>query len=177
MRALLVLSVVMLIAGCSSVGIAPYNRNFPLVEKGMTQAQVTELIGKPVSAESGPEMSKILYYRLASSLLDSDGSDTREYWVQMMDGKVIGYGERNDSATMMRQARQYAAAWSSAQSITDSANKAADRIVNANNPNRSTVINVQQQTTISQPTVIQPAPQPAQNPPHSDWRKWGKKDN
>ena len=68
----------------------------------MTLAEVTKLIGKPISAESGPDISKVLYYCLASSFLDSDGSDTREYWVQTADGKVIGYGERNDAATMQR---------------------------------------------------------------------------
>ena len=112
----LVLAVVLL-AGCA----ATYNRNFPLVEKGMTVGQVSELIGTPVSAESGPGDSKILYYRLASSPLDTDGSDTREYWVQTAGGEVIGYGERRDAVTVMRQARQFEAAWNAAKQINDAA--------------------------------------------------------
>ena len=173
MRKLLAFTIAMLIAACSTMGIAPYNRNFPLLEKGMTLAQVTQLIGSPVSAESGPEMSKILYYRLASSLLDSDGSDTREYWVQIMEGKVIGFGERNDAATMMREARQYAAAWSLANSV----NQSAQTVSNAANPQAGIQVNVQQQTIISPAVPTQPSPQPEQNDSKSDWRNWGKKDN
>src|SRR5690606_41689053 len=75
---------------------APYNKNFPLVEKGMSLSDVTNLIGKPISAESGPDDSKILYYRLASSPLDTDGSDTREYFVVTLGSKVVGYGERTE---------------------------------------------------------------------------------
>lgn len=118
MRFILCISfVAVFLVGCA----AAYNKNFPLVEKGMSLPQVTELIGKPISAESGPEDSKILYYRLASSVLDTDGSDTREYWVQIMDGKVIGYGERTDAVTVMREARQFASAWNAAKVINDAA--------------------------------------------------------
>lgn len=107
----IVITLSLLIVGCA----APYNRNFPLVEKGMTLSEVTELIGKPISAESGPDDSKILYYRLASSPLDTDGSDTREYFVVSLEGKVVGYGERTDSITVMREARQFTAAWNAAK--------------------------------------------------------------
>jgi hypothetical protein len=110
----------------ASIGCAAtYTRNFPLVEKGMSIPQVTELVGKPISAESGPGDTKILYYRLASSPLDTDGSDTREYWVQIADGEVIGYGERRDAITVMREARQFAAAWNAAKMINDAARSPA----------------------------------------------------
>ena len=98
---------------------ATYNKNFPLVEKGMDLTQVSELIGKPISAESGPEDTKILYYRLASSPLDTDGSDTREYFIVTKSQKVIGYGERTDKATMMREARQFNAAWNLVDGINN----------------------------------------------------------
>lgn len=104
-----------LLVGCA----APYNTNFPLVEKNMSVQQVTELLGKPVSAESGPGESKLFYYRLASSILDTDGSDTRDYWVQVQDGLVIGYGERRDAATLRRQAQQFESAWRGVQSINE----------------------------------------------------------
>jgi len=142
----------------------------------MTLNEVTKLIGKPVSAESGPDDSKVLFYCLASSLLDTDGSDTREYWVQTMEGKVIGYGERNDAAAMMRAQRQYAAAWANANMIVNSANQAADRIANPDGPIQSTQINVQQNTVIQQPSLAPEATQPA-NQPKADWRKWGSKDH
>lgn len=104
-----------LISGCA----APHNTNFPLVEKRMSFAKVTELLGKPISAQAGPGETKIYFYRLASSPLDTDGSDTREYWVQLKDGEVIGYGERTDTATLVRQARQFEAAWSSVRSLNE----------------------------------------------------------
>src|SRR5262245_27660212 len=103
-----------LIVSCA----AAYNRNFPLIEKRMTLSQVTALIGKPESAASGPDDSKILYYRLAASFLDTDGSDTREYWVLFMDGQVIGYGERTDAMTVMREARQFTAAWNASKAVS-----------------------------------------------------------
>lgn len=182
------------LAGNALARICPRNKNFPLIENGMALAEVTELIGKPISAESGPEASKILYYCLASSFLDSDGSDTREYWVQTIDGKVIGYGERNDAVTMQRAQRQYAAAWASARMITESASQAADRSAYGygNTTNGTTQINMQKNTIVSQPViVIQPAVTPAQttpaqvqpapesttqpaNEPDTKWRNWGK---
>ena len=159
MRALLIVLALLLAAGDASA-ICPRNKNFPMIEKGMTLDQVTKLIGKPISAESGPEDSKVLFYCLASSFLDSDGSDSREYWVQMMEGKVIGYGERNDAAAMVRAQRQHAAAWASANMIVNGANQAADRMTNTGAP--STQINVQQSTVIQQatPQATQPADQP-----------------
>jgi hypothetical protein len=168
MRALLLVLAFLLImvAGDASARICPRNKNFPLIEKGMSLDEVTKLIGKPVSAESGPEDSKVLFYCLASSFLDTDGSDTREYWVQMMSGKVIGYGERNDAAAMMRAQRQYAAAWASANMIVNSANQAADRIANPGTPAVSTQINVQQNA------VIQQVPPASDDQSKPDWREW-----
>lgn len=160
------------LAGEASARICPRNKNFPLIEKGMTLSEVTKLIGKPVSAESGPEDSKVLFYCLASSFLDSDGSDTREYWVQMAEGKVIGYGERSDAAAMQRAQRQHAAAWSSANMIVNSANQAADRMTYANTPSVNTQINVQQNTVIQQTAPAPEATAPADDQPRPDWRKW-----
>ncbi len=149
MKKLLVILALGCLLSCNaSARICPRNKNFPLIEQGMTLAEVTKLIGKPISAESGPDSSKILYYCLASSFLDSDGSDTREYWVQTIDGKVIGYGERNDAATMQRAQRQYASAWASAQMIVNSANQAAHGTAGASQ------VNVVQQTVVSQPVVV-----------------------
>ena len=102
-----------LFLGCG----ATYNKNFHLVEKGMSLRQIEDLIGNPISAESGDADSKIMYYRLASSPLDSDGSDTREYYILLKDGKVMGYGERKDEITMQREIRQFRAAWNSVNSL------------------------------------------------------------
>ena len=173
MRALLIISTFLFLAtmaGNASARICRKNTNFPLVEKGMTLDQVTALIGKPVSAESGPEDTKVLFYCLASSFLDSDGSDTREYWVQTMEGRVIGYGERNDAAAMQRAQRQHAAAWESANMIVNSANQAADRMTHMGTPAVNTEVNVQQNTVIQQ---VAPASQdPQSEGDQSKWRKW-----
>ena len=170
---LLVLTFFLLItAGDASARICPRNKNFPLIEKGMTTDEVAKLIGKPVSAESGPDDSKVLFYCLASSFLDTDGSDTREYWVQMMDGKVIGYGERNDAAAMMRAQRQYAAAWAGANMIVNSTNQAADRITYPDAPRMSTQVNVQQNTVIQEVTPASENAQPSKDPSKPDWREW-----
>lgn len=173
MRALLMILALLLamMTGDASARICPRNKNFPLIEKGMTLDEVSKLIGKPISAESGPDDSKVMFYCLASSFLDTDGSDSREYWVQLMEGKVIGYGERNDAAAMMRSQRQYAAAWASANLIVNSANQAADRVVNTGNPKAGTQINVQQNTVIQQNVSTPQVPQPAHQS-KVDWRKW-----
>lgn len=175
MRALLIVLTFLLLAmaaGDASARICPRNKNFPLIEKGMTLDEITKLIGKPVSAESGPEDSKVLFYCLASSFLDTDGSDTREYWVQMMAGKVIGYGERSDAAAMQRAQRQYAAAWASANMIVNSASEAADRVTYAGTPSVNTQINVQQNTVIPQAASAPEAPQLTDDQSKPNWRKW-----
>ena len=174
MRALLIVSTFLLlvmVAGDASA-LCRKNTNFPLVDKGMTLDEVTKLIGKPVSAESGPEDSNVLFYCLASSFLDTDGSDTREYWVQMMSGKVIGYGERNDAASMQRAQRQYAAAWASANMIVNSTNQAANRMTYPNAPAVSTQVNVQQNTVIQQAASAPEATQATEDQPKPDWQKW-----
>ena len=102
------------LAGCA----ATYNTNFPSIETGMTKSEVNTLIGKPISAESGPEGTKIQFYQLASSFLDTDGSDTREYFVAFQGDEVIGYGERQDEITMQRAVLQFNAAWNAARAAT-----------------------------------------------------------
>ncbi len=82
----------------------------------MSRGDVTTLLGKPVSAEAAGG-DEVLYYRLASSFMDTDGSDTREYWVKLQRGTVQGYGERNDEASRERSRKQYQAAWGALGSI------------------------------------------------------------
>lgn len=173
MRALLLVLAFLLVTATedASARICPRNKNFPLIEKGMTLDAVTKLIGNPVSAESGPEDSKVLFYCLASSFLDTDGSDTREYWVQLISGKVIGYGERNDAAAMMRAQRQYAAAWAGANMIVNSANQAANRMAYPNTPIVSTQLSVQQNTVV-QPVITTSDATQTEGKSKPGWRKW-----
>lgn len=109
----LIISLIFL--GCA----APWNNNFPKVSNGMTRLEVEKLLGNPRSAE-GREGVEILYFRLASSPLDTDGSDTREYYVAFHEGKVISYGERLDDTTMMRSIQQFKAAWGLAGAVQES---------------------------------------------------------
>lgn len=90
---------------------APYNQDFALIEKGMNQQEVTRLIGKPISAESGPKDTKILYFRLSSSHFDTNGRNTREYFVVMTEKSVIGYGERKDSDNMKSEIQHFISEW------------------------------------------------------------------
>ena len=46
----------------ASARVCRRNTNFPMIDKGMTLEQVTQLIGRPASAESGPGDSKVLFY-------------------------------------------------------------------------------------------------------------------
>ena len=125
----LVLLITAVMVGCA----APLNKNFPMIEQGMSISEVESLIGKPISAESGPENTKILYYRLASSFLDTDGSDTREYYVAIRSDEVVGYGERIDAVTTERADRQYNSAWNAARSAASSSTQATSETnVNVN---------------------------------------------
>lgn len=65
------------------------------VSVGMTKQEVIATMGKPdsVSATNGVEY---LSYRLATSLLDTDGSDTADYFVRPVNGRVDAYGRKGD---------------------------------------------------------------------------------
>lgn len=70
MKVLTSIAAAILLTSC-----ALYNTRFTDVQVGMDRSQVTELLGKPVSKE-GQGNQEVLHYRLASSILDTDGSDT-----------------------------------------------------------------------------------------------------
>ncbi len=117
----------LLVTSCA----APFNTHFSDIHVGMSRAEVTKLLGKPVGAE-GEGGSEVLYYRLASSFMDSDGSDTREYWVRLQNGGVTGYGERNDFAAAERSRKQYQAAWGALGSIQRTQELVTPRQVDVN---------------------------------------------
>lgn len=123
-----ILSFLALLLSCCA---APYNTHFSDIHVGMSRTEVTNLLGKPVSAE-GESGTEVLFYRLASSILDSDGSDTREYWVKLQNGAVTGYGERNDFAAAERSRKQYQAAWGALGSIQRSQELVTPRKVDVN---------------------------------------------
>lgn len=64
--------------------------------------------------------------------MDSDGSDTREYWVRLQNGGVTGYGERNDFASQERSRKQYQAAWGALGSIQRTQELVTPRQVDVN---------------------------------------------
>ncbi len=71
------------------------------VSVGMTKSEVIAAMGSPksVSAKDGVEY---LHYRLASSFLDMDGSDTSDYFVRLVKGHVEAYGQKGDFDTTQR---------------------------------------------------------------------------
>jgi hypothetical protein len=65
------------------------------VSVGMTKAEVIAVMGSPtsVSAKDGVEY---LNYRLATSFMDMDRSDTSDYFVRLVKGQVEAYGKKGD---------------------------------------------------------------------------------
>lgn len=90
--------VVALLALVSACGTAPSARKMNEVSVGMTKAEVISVMGQPDStaAKDGVEY---MNYRLATSALDFDESDTSEYFVRFMNGKVDAFGHRGDFDT------------------------------------------------------------------------------
>lgn len=79
----------------SACGTAPSARKINSVSIGMTKAQVISVMGRPDST-AGKDGVEYMNYRLATSALDFDESDTSEYFVRLVGGKVDAYGHRGD---------------------------------------------------------------------------------
>ena len=79
------------LAGC----VAPTTYRMNNLALGMSKAEAIAVMGAPrsVAATDGVE---ILVYRLATTALDTDGSDTSDYFVKLVEGKVAAYGQRGD---------------------------------------------------------------------------------
>src|SRR5688572_30493894 len=94
MNKYLTLLAILLFAGCA----APRTTKMNSLSIGMTKAEALKVMGQPdsVAATDGVEY---LNYRLATSMLDTDGSDTSDYFVQIKNGVVAGYGKRGDFGT------------------------------------------------------------------------------
>ncbi len=84
---------------------APRTSKMNNLSLGMAKAEVIRVMGQPdtVAATDGVEY---LTYRLATSLLDTDGSDTSDYFVQIKNGLVSGYGKRGDFGTTAPQTQR-----------------------------------------------------------------------
>lgn len=82
----------------SSCTTAPSTRKINYISIGMTKAQVIAIMGVPDSS-AGREGVEYMNYRLATSALDFDGSDTSDYFVRLVDGRVNAFGHRGDFDT------------------------------------------------------------------------------
>jgi len=82
----------------SSCGTAPSTRKINLVSIGMSKTEVISIMGLPDSS-AGKEGVEYMKYRLATSGLDFDGSDTSDYFVRIVNGKVDAFGQRGDFDT------------------------------------------------------------------------------
>jgi hypothetical protein len=92
LRAILIFALIALLSAC---GTAPTARKMNGISVGMTKAEVISVMGRPDStaAKGGVEY---MNYRLATSALDFDESDTSEYFVRLVNGKVDAFGHRGD---------------------------------------------------------------------------------
>ena len=91
------LAITFLLSACA----APSTKKMDALSLGMTKAEAIAVMGRPasVSATNGVEF---LSYRLATSLLDTDGSDTSDYFVRIVNGRVDAYGKKGDFDTTSR---------------------------------------------------------------------------
>jgi hypothetical protein len=90
------LFIIALVALCGCA--APMATKMNHVSVGMTKSEVIAVMGSPqtVSAKDGVEY---LNYRLATSMLDLDRSDTSDYFVRLVNGHVDAYGKKGDFGT------------------------------------------------------------------------------
>ena len=108
----------MFLVSCAAPMVSGFNKISP----GMTRAQVIENAGEPHS-KSFVDGTEVFYYTLASSFLDTDGSDTRDYYASFENGRLTAYGPYSDASTIERSRRQFQGAWNAAASIGNSAPK------------------------------------------------------
>jgi hypothetical protein len=64
----------------------------------MSKAEVIRVMGSPASVASKGGV-EYMNYRLATSFADFDGSDTSDYFVRIVDGRVEAYGQKGDFST------------------------------------------------------------------------------
>lgn len=94
-RAILVIVLITFISAC---GTAPSTRKMNEISIGMTKSEVISVMGRPDST-AAKEGVEYMNYRLATSPLDFDGSDTSDYFVRFVNGKVDAFGHRGDFDT------------------------------------------------------------------------------
>jgi hypothetical protein len=87
MRRLIVPLVLLALAGCETN--ATRTRDLRV---GMTKADVISVLGTPMSM-GADRQSEILYYRLTEGTI---GTETRAYFVRVVDGKVDSFGRVNE---------------------------------------------------------------------------------
>jgi hypothetical protein len=92
LRTIFVFALIALLSAC---GTAPSARKMNAVSIGMTKAEVISVMGRPDST-AAKEGVEYMNYRLATSALDFDESDTSEYFVRFVNGKVDAFGHRGD---------------------------------------------------------------------------------
>ena len=65
---------------------------------GMTKEQVIQKIGPPKSTAAGNGV-EFMNYRWVKTVIAADGNFPEDYYVQLQNGKVIGYGRKGDFDT------------------------------------------------------------------------------
>ena len=93
-RLIIAVAAASLMAACA----APMTRKMQGLSLGMTKAEAIAVMGKPVSV-SATNGIEYLNYRLSTSFMDTDGSDTSDYFVKIVNGRVEAYGQKGDFDT------------------------------------------------------------------------------
>jgi hypothetical protein len=94
-KSVLFILLVLFLSACTS---APRARKMNLVSTGMTKAEVVSVMGQPDST-AATDGVEYMNYRLATSALDFDGSDTSDYFVRFVNGRVDAFGHKGDFDT------------------------------------------------------------------------------
>jgi outer membrane protein assembly factor BamE (lipoprotein component of BamABCDE complex) len=90
----IVLGLLVINIGCA----APRTQVLNQIQPGMTKQEVIKIMGPPVTVASDGG-AEYMTYRLATSFGDFNGSDTSDYFVRIIDGKVDAYGQKGDFNT------------------------------------------------------------------------------
>lgn len=80
---------------CLAACAAPMSKKLNSLSLGMTKAEAIAVMGTPKSTRAADGV-EYLTYRLSSSFLDTNGSDTSDYFVKIVSGRVAAYGEKGD---------------------------------------------------------------------------------
>lgn len=103
-QAMLIASASLALVACSSSPSQPLRDDaakLVMIENGMSTAQITQILGLPVTSETRPEGFKCLEFTLLKRSANFTAVSPRSHYVMLYQGKSIASGEGGCSAEMM----------------------------------------------------------------------------